>query len=281
MNLNYQFIVFIVILCQFFSASISHISQSQLEASCDVHLLLERYYGYTDFFEVNMKNNLKKDNERLHLELYVMASKDVNILFSSNNNYDGPHYEIVLGNEHNCLSRIRVRRNRIEVVVENWIPNMLSPFRPTLVEIIQRNDGKLIVNVPGYAEPLMTYLDENPIQINYFGFSTWDKLQAKYFYNCQFDENSKMESQKNNEEQLAISKILPTDSNTKQAMDFCWSGFLNRHTSFFHDLVPTLDKFDDNQVIEFQQEVIEAVKKIKKRPTTEKSIKLIDVRSGW
>ncbi|XP_055840201.1 uncharacterized protein LOC129907832 [Episyrphus balteatus] len=272
MNLNYQFIVFIVIFCQFFSASISHkshISQSKLESSCDVYLIIDRDYGYKDFYEESaMKNNLKKDNERLHLELYVMASKDVNILFSSNNNYDGPHYEIVFGNEHNSLSRIRVRRGSdVVVVAENSSPNILSPFDPTLVEIIQRKDGKLIINVPGYAEPLMSYLDKNPLKINFFGFSTWDKLQAKYFYNCQFDENSKMEGQKN------------TDSNTKQVMDFCWSGLLNRHTSFFHGLVPTLEKFDDNQTIEFQQELIEVVKKIKQTSTTEKPIK-IDVRRG-
>ncbi|XP_055846867.1 uncharacterized protein LOC129912558 [Episyrphus balteatus] len=100
-------------------------------------------------------------------------------------------------------------------------------------QLVVLKNGKLIINVPGYAEPLITYLDKNPMKINFVGLATWNKNPAKWFYNCQFDEN-----------------------------------------------FPTLDKFDDNQVIEFQQEVIEAVKKVKKTSTRQQPIPRVDVRSG-
>ncbi|XP_055843302.1 uncharacterized protein LOC129910074 [Episyrphus balteatus] len=258
MNLNYyQFIVFIAILSQLCSASKFNVSQSKLESSCDVYLLLEREYGYKDFFEVSsMKTNLKKDNERLHLQFYVMAWSDADILLTENNNQDRV-YEIALGVDRNSLSRFHTRSaDRLEID-EKSSPNMLSTFDPVLVEIIQTNVGEVIVNIPGYAEPLMKYLDTNPINIKLFSFSTWEKTPAKWFYNCQFDENSNMKGQKNNEEQLftSISKLSPTETDP---------GVFNRHTSFFQGLVPTLDKFDDDQVIEFQQAVIEVMKKVKK-----------------
>ncbi|XP_055840207.1 uncharacterized protein LOC129907836 [Episyrphus balteatus] len=128
--------------------------------------------------------------------------------------------------------------------------------------------------------PLLHNLDKNPMKINFVGLATWNKHPAKWFYNCQFDENSKMEGQKNNEEQLVFSKLLPTDSNMKQVMEYFWSGFLNRHKSFFQGIVPTLDKFDDNQVVEFQQGVIELMKKVKKTSTRQQPIPQIDQRFG-
>ncbi|XP_055843300.1 uncharacterized protein LOC129910071 [Episyrphus balteatus] len=277
MNLNYyQFIVFIAFLSQLCSASKFNTSQSKLEKSCDVYLLLEREYGYKDFFEVSsMKENLKKDNERLHLKFYVMTWSDADIFLSENNNNDHI-YEIALGVYRNTLSTFNTRYapgSDLVTIVEKSSPNMLSTFDPVLVEIIQTNDGEVIVNIPGYAEPLMKYLDANPLNIKLFSFSTWGKTPAKWFYNCQFDENSNMESQKNNEEQLftSVSKLSPTDP-----------GVFNKHKSFFHSLVPTLDKFDDDQVMEFQQGVIEVMKKVKKTSsTTEKPKVRIDVRSGW
>ncbi|XP_055839967.1 uncharacterized protein LOC129907673 isoform X4 [Episyrphus balteatus] len=73
---------------------------------------------------------------------------------------------------------------------------MLSNFDPMPVEIIQTNEGELIVNIPGYAEPLMKYLDPKPVDIKYFRFASYYKTPAKWFYNCEFNENSNKESEK-------------------------------------------------------------------------------------
>ncbi|XP_055838712.1 uncharacterized protein LOC129906810 isoform X2 [Episyrphus balteatus] len=45
------------------------------------------------------------------------------------------------------------------------------------------------------------------------------------------------------------------------------TGPINRHVSFVLGLVPTLDNFQDDQVIDFQLGVIELMKKIKNSPT--------------
>ncbi|XP_055839968.1 uncharacterized protein LOC129907675 [Episyrphus balteatus] len=316
MNIKNQFLaITIAILSQICSASKYNISLGELE-KCEVYYLDGTHGKFIDFFEVNsVKNNLKKDNERLHLRFYLMASNTSNILLSNNTFCDGHCYEIVLRDFKSSI----VTKYPQFYAENKTSPNMLSTFDPMPVEIIQRNDGELIVNVPGYAEPLMKYLDRNPVDIKYFKFASHRKTPAKWFYNCQFDGNSNKEAQKmcdceaknvssinsgavgefkqedgvkkqtnskekNNEDQLLLftSKLSATDPNTKQLMDVFWSGVFNRHKTFFHSIVPTLNNFDDNQVIKFQAGVIDLIQQIKNpETTTTKNQQRIDERIGY
>ncbi|XP_055839971.1 uncharacterized protein LOC129907677 [Episyrphus balteatus] len=88
-----------------------------------------------------------------------MASNTSNILLSNNTFCDGHCYEIVL---RDFKSSIVTKYPQFYAENKTSL-NMLSTFDPMPVEIIQKNDGELIVNVPGYAEPLVKYLDPKPV----------------------------------------------------------------------------------------------------------------------
>ncbi|XP_055837506.1 uncharacterized protein LOC129905904 [Episyrphus balteatus] len=211
MNLKYQFIPIVVILIQFCNAN------KNLE-SCNVQNLEHRAYGYRDFIEVSsIKTNLPKHNERLHMKFYVMTSMEAHILLSENNspNWEFPvyfnfhfgcidlsvaakhgrGYEIVLGGYGNTLSWISTGKSiGISRNTEVNSPNILSSLDPIPVEIIQTNEGELIVNVPGHRVPLLKYLDMNPVNIKYFSFGTYGGNSAKWFYNCPLDVYSNTDS---------------------------------------------------------------------------------------
>ncbi|XP_055837202.1 uncharacterized protein LOC129905688 [Episyrphus balteatus] len=135
-----------------------------------------------------------------------MASMEAHILLSENNHpnwefpvlkfqigflesslimHPGRGYEIVLGGYRNTLSWISAGKSiGISRNTEVNSPNILSSSDPIAVEIIQNNEGELIVNIPGYSVPLLKYFDPNPVNINYFSFGTSERNSAKWFYNC-------------------------------------------------------------------------------------------------
>ncbi|XP_055837678.1 uncharacterized protein LOC129906071 [Episyrphus balteatus] len=287
MNLKYHFLVIIAMLNNFCCAS-----EFNLE-TCTVHHLHDREYGYKDFFEVSsLKKNWLKANERLHLQFYVMTTMEAHILLSEDKNPKWENgssargYEIVLGGIRNSLSWINVGNSTIRVPVKVNSPKILSAFEPIPVEIIQTNDGEIIVNIIGYAEPLLKYWDvtSTPVNIKFFSFGTYKKESAKWFYNCLSDGHSNIESQTK-----LIGERNQEDYANRQT-NLSGTGPTNRHVSFFLGLVPTLDNFKDDQVIDFQSEVIELVKKIKNpartkttttTTTTEKPRYKIDVRMGY
>ncbi|XP_055846975.1 uncharacterized protein LOC129912629 [Episyrphus balteatus] len=134
-----------------------------------------------------IKNNDSKKSaiaaHALHEQHLPITLNDVRLLASVAD---------ALGNYKNSQSWINKRSapgSAIVKVAENSSPNLLSAFDPILVEIIIKNDGELIVNIPGCAEPYMKYFDTNPVNVQFFSFTNWDKMPAKWFYDCQFDEN--------------------------------------------------------------------------------------------
>ncbi|XP_055839962.1 uncharacterized protein LOC129907672 isoform X2 [Episyrphus balteatus] len=204
MNIKYQFLIIIIaILSQLGSASKFNVSLSQFEP-CDMYNLRGALNRFEDYFEVSsMKQNLKKENERLHLKFYVMANHASNILLVEKNNFTwsdkncGRAYKIVLGDPmHPSL----ILNNPVPGLTafkreEKLTPYILPTSDPLPVEIIQTNHGELIVNIPGYAEPLMKYLDPHPVNIKSFSLGTFGEKPAKWFFNCHFDENSNKEAQ--------------------------------------------------------------------------------------
>ncbi|KAL0871595.1 hypothetical protein ABMA27_004127 [Loxostege sticticalis] len=57
-------------------------------------------------------------------------------------------------------------------------------------------------------------------------------------------------------------------SRVEQFVEVPLNNMINRHVSFFNGLIPTLEKFDDDQVIDFQLGVIQLMKNIKNRNNT-------------
>lgn len=72
----------------------------------------------------------------------------------------------------------------------------------------------------------------------------------------------------------STSKLSPVDAKMIKFMDSFPSQAvtINRHISFFNGLIPTLDKFDEDQVIEFQLGVLKLIKGIKNSITTQRQM---------
>ncbi|CAK1584891.1 unnamed protein product [Parnassius mnemosyne] len=60
--------------------------------------------------------------------------------------------------------------------------------------------------------------------------------------------------------------VSPLDAKMMKLMDSYSNNepkIMNRHLSFFNGIIPSLDKFDDDEVLEFQMGVLQLLKNIK------------------
>ncbi|XP_055851291.1 uncharacterized protein LOC129915660 [Episyrphus balteatus] len=284
MNLKYQLVIVIItIFSHFCIASKFNKSLSDYEVGCEVYKR-EKFDSY-DLFQVSSVNkNLKNNKERLHLKFYVMTESYAFIVLSEVDNpkvlneINNRGYEIDLG------SYSWITNSSDETVHEKDSPNLFSKVKPTPVEIIITNDNKLLVNIPGYYEPFMKYSDTHSLNIKFFRFGSYNK----WFYNCTFDENSNVEDQKMSENEVKTVETKNTNVNQQQlslqpksTANPTETRPFSKHNSFFDVLVPMLDKFDDNKMLDFQLRVFEVVKELKNNPTTTtKKPVAIDVRFG-
>ncbi|XP_055837522.1 uncharacterized protein LOC129905915 isoform X2 [Episyrphus balteatus] len=208
----YQIIPLFAILSRFGDSDANkfNISYAQLD-TCKEYTIASGYYKYKDFFQISSMNNTKlEDDQRLHLKFFVMTRKDAHILLSEfeNQSYSDPFYEIVLGCDNNNRSDIRLKYENYVAHVKT--PNFLSTFDPMPIEIIQKNDGQLVVNIPGFAEPYLIYSDKNPLNISFVSFSSYDGLQAKWFYDCKLEELTNSEKCQLNQSTEKIEFKKPT-----------------------------------------------------------------------
>ncbi|XP_054739742.1 uncharacterized protein LOC129245551 [Anastrepha obliqua] len=192
-NCHYSFGLIINILTVIFvrctGANKYNVSLAQMD-KCKELTLRNTGYAYTQFFHIHkMENNKLNANERLHLKFYVLAAMDAHILLATN---DKPRsrdrvYEVVIGAGQNSFSTIRSSMGW-QRVSTSTVPQILSNYDPTPIEIIQTKDGTLSVYITGFKkEPLLNYTDSAPLEINYLSFSTFGVASAKWFYDCQFD----------------------------------------------------------------------------------------------
>ncbi|XP_017123744.1 neuronal acetylcholine receptor subunit alpha-4 [Drosophila elegans] len=165
-----------------------NVSFSQLE-SCETYMV-PIGYGYRNFFMVHtLSNNNIKAGQRLHLKFYVMTSMDAHILLSVTNRLrpNDRVYEIVIGAGGNTFSAIRTAMG-LRRVATNHDRNLVSLYEPTPIEIVQTQNGELFVYIPGFKEePLLQFIDESPLTINYISFSSFGTNTARWFYDCDFD----------------------------------------------------------------------------------------------
>lgn len=53
----------------------------------------------------------------------------------------------------------------------------------------------------------------------------------------------------------------------------------DRHVSFFHGIIPTLERFDDDEIVEFQLKMLETVSDIKKRQKSSANVNPVAITS--
>nr|XP_014100670.2 uncharacterized protein LOC106625375 [Bactrocera oleae] len=188
---NYSWVICIltVLFVQLTAANKYNVSLAQMD-TCKEFRIVNSGYAYTQFFHIHkLVNNKLNSNERLHLKFYVLAPMDAHILLSTN---DRPLsrdrvYEVVIGAGQNSFSSIRSRMASLRVSTST-VPNILTMYDPTPIEIIQTKDGTLSVDIPGFQKtPLLNYTDPAPLEINYLSFSSFGSTPAKWYYDCQFD----------------------------------------------------------------------------------------------
>ncbi|XP_055836810.1 uncharacterized protein LOC129905363 [Episyrphus balteatus] len=219
----YQIITLFAILFGFDigDANKFNISYSHLD-TCKEYTILSLHRKYKDYFQISsMKNRELEDNQRLHLKFYVMTQKDAHILLSEfeNQSYSDPVYEIVFGGYNNTRSHISLQNENTVSIFTT--PNLLSTFDPMPIEIIQTNDGQLMVNIPGFAEPLLTYSDTSPLSIRFVSLTSWRETSAKWFYDCKLEELTKSEKRQpdqntvKNKFKKPATQVNPVDSPNK------------------------------------------------------------------
>ncbi|XP_039479747.1 neuronal acetylcholine receptor subunit beta-2 [Drosophila santomea] len=201
-----------------------NVSFSQLD-SCESYSVPNTGYGYRTFYMLReLSNNNRKAGERLHLKFYVLTAMDAHILLSVTNHprLNDRVYEIVIGAGGNTFSAIRNAMG-LRRVATSQEPNLVSLYEPTPIEIVQTQNGELFVYIPGFKkEPLLQFIDEAPLTINYLSFSSFGSNTARWFYDCGFDgyeseiapiekEETKTEKLLNKLNQLAENASLPAN----------------------------------------------------------------------
>ncbi|XP_050324674.1 uncharacterized protein LOC126755975 [Bactrocera neohumeralis] len=188
-NFSLAVCIITLLFLQLSAANKYNVSLAQMD-TCKEFRIANTGYAYTQFFHIHkLANNKVNANERLHLKFYVLAPMDAHILLSTN---DRPLsrdrvYEVVIGAGQNSFSSIRSRMASMRVSTST-MPNILTMYDPTPIEIIQTKDGTLSVYIPGLKQaPLLNYTDPAPLEINYLSFSSFGSTPAKWYYDCQFD----------------------------------------------------------------------------------------------
>ncbi|XP_011209109.2 uncharacterized protein LOC105230182 [Bactrocera dorsalis] len=188
-NFSVAICIITLLFLQLSAANKYNVSLAQMD-TCKEFRIANTGYAYTQFFHIHkLTNNKVNANERLHLKFYVLAPMDAHILLSTN---DRPLsrdrvYEVVIGAGQNSFSSIRSRMASMRISTST-MPNILTMYDPTPIEIIQTKDGTLSVYIPGLKqEPLLNYTDPAPLEINYLSFSSFGSTPAKWYYDCQFD----------------------------------------------------------------------------------------------
>jgi len=100
-------------------------------------------------------------------------------------------FQIVIGGYDNKISEIRkhstnYRDSPSDIVFELKTPEILSSnqFREFLI-LYKREKGELIVFPASSHMPLLHWIDSEPLQINYFGFHSYNKRVILAAFNCQ------------------------------------------------------------------------------------------------
>ncbi|XP_055386056.1 neuronal acetylcholine receptor subunit alpha-2 [Condylostylus longicornis] len=181
----YKIAIILTILLFYLKFSISHeFTFTQLK-TCQEYQVNDSFYK--EFFKVdNLEQNNRSENELIRLNFFTLTLMDAHILLSET---DSPQlsdkvYDIVIGAGQNTYSTIRAKLNSDGVARVDGSINF-DPWIPTPIEISQTIDGKLTVLI--FNEEYISFIDNNPLLINFVSFKSYGGIPAKWFYDCKFN----------------------------------------------------------------------------------------------
>ncbi|XP_045507163.1 neuronal acetylcholine receptor subunit beta-3 [Colias croceus] len=145
-------------------------------------------YLYETFFRADSEEyRREKSDESLVFEMHIaiLGASNGHILLSTVAfpQASDPVYEIVIGGGGNKFTELRrnLRRNAKTSVKTHQI---LSPieFRAFYIKISE--DGLIEFGKEGDILPIFSFMDVDPITINYFSFAAWSGVEIKFLYDC-------------------------------------------------------------------------------------------------
>ncbi|XP_041971419.1 neuronal acetylcholine receptor subunit alpha-5 [Aricia agestis] len=152
---------------------------------CKEHLC-KHGYSYETFYHVDTLAKKSKSPEvLLEMHIAILAASNGHILLSTNSKVDAsePVYEIVVGGGANKFTELR-RNVRKNAKTSAKTLGILSPidFRPFYIRITE--DGVIEFGREGEPLPVLSYMDHDPLTVNYFSFAAWNGVEAKFLYDC-------------------------------------------------------------------------------------------------
>ncbi|GJQ78580.1 hypothetical protein Trydic_g11690 [Trypoxylus dichotomus] len=154
-----------------FSRCQMHVSRSETE--------------YTIFYEIDKYNQFRSNWYQFDFHFSVLAPSNAHILISETNKVADRDavYEIVLGAGANTFSDIR-RLIRGQTKHQVKTANILSSIDYTAFWIRVWTDGLVEVGYEGDNATFLQYKDPQPLKVKYFSFSTWNKVNARWVFDC-------------------------------------------------------------------------------------------------
>ncbi|XP_050316044.1 neuronal acetylcholine receptor subunit beta-3-like [Anthonomus grandis grandis] len=168
--------------CMFYKSNVTDLSKCNVSYS-------RTGSTYKDFYPIYTK----KSGLFLDFHFAVLAQSDAHILLaeSENINKSDPAYEIVIGAGGNTFSDIR-RMQKSDVRHSVRIKNLLSALDPQFFWLhIVRNGtgGQLEVGREGENKSFIDWYDDQLLPVKYISFSTWNGIEAKWYFNCDRSED--------------------------------------------------------------------------------------------
>lgn len=92
----------------------------------------------------------------------------------------------MIGAGGNSFSEIRKMKQKRPIKTRS-LTDVLSPIKPTPIEINIFRNGTIQVWVIGKPIPLLTAFDRDLVTVNYLSFCSWGTAMGKWFYDCPND----------------------------------------------------------------------------------------------
>ncbi|CAH0550795.1 unnamed protein product [Brassicogethes aeneus] len=145
---------------------------------------------YKDFFSIK---NPPTENDTLLLDFHfsVLAASDAHILLAASESVSrtDPVYEVVIGAGGNTFCDIR-RQQKAAVKSSIRRNGLLSAVDVKTFWLHITKDGIIEVGVEGEELPFISWIDADPLPITVFSFSTWSGIEAKWYFDCQRDQDT-------------------------------------------------------------------------------------------